>query len=117
MRARGADAITFLQGQLSNDTTRVSGALQLSGYHTPQGRAIALLRLTLLAPEDLLAIMPLELVPIVIARMKRFVLRAKVRLTDDSPQWDIRGYSDAPPALPAGALSLPYGSSRRLVLV
>jgi folate-binding protein YgfZ len=117
MRARGADAITFLQGQLSNDTTRVTGALQLSGYHTPQGRAIALLRLTLLAPEDLLAVMPLELIPDVIARLKRFVLRAKVQLTDDSPQWHIRGYPGAPPALPAGALSLPYGSTRRLVLV
>ena len=55
MRARGADAITFLQGQLSNDTTRVTTALQLSGYHTPQGRAIALLRITRLAPDDLLA--------------------------------------------------------------
>jgi folate-binding protein YgfZ len=117
MRARGADAITFLQGQLSNDTTRITAALQLSGYHTPQGRAIALLRLTRLAPEDLLAIMPLELVPVVIARLKRFVLRAKVQLTDESPHWDIRGYPDAPPALPAGALSLPYGSTRRLVLV
>jgi folate-binding protein YgfZ len=117
MRARGADAITFLQGQLSNDTTRVGAALQLSGYHTPQGRAIALLRLTRLAPDDLLAIMPLELVPIVIARLKRFVLRAKVQLTDDSSQWDMRGYPQAPRALPAGALSLPYGSTRRLVLV
>jgi folate-binding protein YgfZ len=117
MRARGADAITFLQGQLSNDTTRITQALQLSGYHTPQGRAIALLRLTRLAPEDLLAIMPLELVPVVIARLKRFVLRAKVQLTDESPQWDIRGYPDTPPALPAGAVSLRYGSTRRLVLV
>jgi tRNA-modifying protein YgfZ len=117
MRARGADAIPFLQGQLSNDATRTAGQWQLSGYHTPQGRVIALLRLTQLAPDDLLALMPLELVPLVVARLKRYVLRAKVQLTDDSPRWEIRGYPAAPPDLPAAAVSLPYGSARRLVLI
>ena len=118
VRARGADAISFLQGQLSNDVTRVrSGQLQLNGYHTPQGRAIALLRLTALAPDDLLAVMPLELVPVVVARLKRFVLRAKVQISDDSPEWEIRGYQAAVPPLPPGACSLPYGSSRQLVLI
>lgn len=117
MRTRGADAIAFLQGQLSNDASRTDGQWQLSGYHTPQGRAIALLRLTQLAPDDLLAVLPLELVPLVITRLKRYVLRAKVQLSDDSSQWEIRGYPAAPAALPAGSVSLPYGSARRLVLV
>ena len=117
LRARGADASAFLQGQLSNDTARSGGQWQLSGYHTPQGRTIALLRLTQLAPDDLLALLPLELVPLVVARLRRYVLRAKVQLTDDSAQWQIRGYPAAPPAVPAGAVSLPYGSSRRLVLI
>ena len=117
MRARGADAISFLQGQLSNDAAQTKGQWQLSGYHTPQGRAIALLRLTQLAPDDLLAIMPLELVPLVVSRLKRYVLRAKVQLTDDSSQWEIRGYPAAPPTLPDGSVSLPYGSTRRLVLI
>ncbi len=118
LRARGADAGNFLQGQLSNDTTSLrSGQLQLSGYHTPQGRAIALLRLTALAPDDLLAILPLELVPVVVARLKRFVLRAKVQISDDSQQWQILGSCAPTSGLPAGALSLPYGSTRRLVLI
>jgi folate-binding protein YgfZ len=117
MRARGADAIAFLQGQLSNDTTRAAGQWQLSGYHTPQGRAIALLRLTQLAPDDLLAVMPLELVPLVVARLKRYVLRAKVQLADDSSQWAMRGYPAAPADLPVGAVSLRYGSTRWLVLI
>lgn len=118
LRARGADAIAFLQGQLSNDTTRLrSGQLQLSGYHTPQGRAIALLRLTLLAPDDVLAMLPLELVPVVVARLKRYVLRAKVQITDESALWQISGFPGPPPSMPAGALALPYGSSRYLVLI
>src|SRR5262245_27285669 len=39
LRARGPDALSFLQGQLSNDLTRlaVDRAL-LAGYHNPQGR-------------------------------------------------------------------------------
>jgi tRNA-modifying protein YgfZ len=118
LRARGADASSFLQGQLSNDMTRLeTGRLQLSGYHTPQGRAIALLRLTPLAPDDVLAILPRELVPLVVTRLKRYVLRAKVQLADESPQWTILGYQGPAPAVPAGALCLPYGSSRQLVLI
>jgi folate-binding protein YgfZ len=118
LRARGADARTFLQGQLSNDASAVrSAALQLSGYHTPQGRVIALLHLTALSSDDLLAILPAELVPAVVARLSRYVLRAKVRLTDDSAHWQVLGYRGAAPELPGGALSLPYGSTRHLVLV
>ncbi|HEV2702535.1 MAG TPA: hypothetical protein VGV09_12940 [Steroidobacteraceae bacterium] len=118
LRAHGADARAFLQGQLSNDATAVRGGqLQLSGYHTPQGRVIALLHLTAVAPDDLLAILPAELVPVVVARLSRYVLRAKVRLSDDSTQWRIQGYRGPAPQVPGGALSLPYGSARHLVLI
>jgi folate-binding protein YgfZ len=118
LRIRGADARTFLQGQLSNDMTQLeSGRLQLSGYHTPQGRAIALLRLTPLAPDDLLAVLPRELVPAVITRLKRYVLRAKAQLTDDSAQWTVLGYQGPASAIPPGALFLPWGGSRHLLLI
>jgi folate-binding protein YgfZ len=118
LRARGPDAISFLQGQLSNDCTRLQrGQLQLSGYHTPQGRAIALLRLTLLAPDDVLAILPRELVSVVATRLKRFVLRAKVQITDESAQWQVLGFHHTVPVLPAGAVCAAYGSSRHLVVV
>jgi tRNA-modifying protein YgfZ len=118
LRVRGADAGSFLQGQLSNDVTRLeSGRLQLSGYHTPQGRVIALLRLTPLAADDVLAVLPRELVPLVVTKLKRYVLRAKVQLTDESAQWLMLGYQGPAPAVPAGALCLPYDSSRHLVLI
>ncbi len=118
LRARGADARTFLQGQLSNDASAVhSGELQLSGYHTPQGRVIALLHLTALSSDDLLALLPAELVPAVVTRLSRYVLRAKVRIADDSAQWRVVGYRGTAPQVPGGALSLPYGSARHLVLI
>ena len=92
VRVQGADAAGFLQGQLSNDIGRLaSGHSQLSGYHTPQGRVIALLRLIWLGGDDILAILPRELAPVVTARLSRFVLRAKVKIRDESEDWRIAG--------------------------
>src|SRR5262245_29650116 len=92
LRARGPDALSFLQGQLSNDLTRLTkDRALLAGYHNPQGRVIALLRVLQLAPEDLLAVLPRELVPTVIARLSKFILRAKVKLVDDSQAWRVTG--------------------------
>jgi folate-binding protein YgfZ len=92
LRVRGADAVAFLQGQLSNDLQRLSadGSL-LAGYHNPQGRVIALLRVLQLAPDDLLAVLPRELIAKVVTRLSKFILRAKVRLVDDSQQWRVSG--------------------------
>ena len=62
LRARGADVVSFLQGQLSQDLARLQPEVSLlAGYHNPQGRVIALLRLLLLAPDDVLLLLPREL--------------------------------------------------------
>jgi hypothetical protein len=105
LRARGADAVSFLQGQLSNDL-RLLGAERslLAGYHSPQGRTIALLRLVELAPGDLIAILPRELVGTVAARMSKFILRAKVKLSDESADWSIAGLVATATALEGAAL-------------
>ena len=101
LRARGQDVLSFLQGQLSNDLTLLSPDRSLlAGYHNPQGRVIALLHLLQLAPDDLLLLLPRELIAPVIARLSKFLLRAKVKLADDSPQWRISGL--LPPATAAG---------------
>jgi folate-binding protein YgfZ len=92
LRARGPDARSFLQGQLSNDLTLLSAdRALLAGYHNPQGRVIALLRVLQVAPDDLLTLLPRELVPTVTARLSKFILRAKVKLADESPAWRISG--------------------------
>jgi folate-binding protein YgfZ len=92
LRFRGADAVRFLQGQVSNDVERLSGERsQLAGYHNPQGRVIALLRLVQLAPDDLVAVLPRELIATVAARLGKFVLRAKVKIADDSAEWRVEG--------------------------
>jgi folate-binding protein YgfZ len=92
LRVRGADVVSFLQGQLSNDIALLGpGQSLLAGYHNPQGRVIALVRLLQLAPDDLLAILPRELIGAVVQRLRRFVLRAKVKLADDSAAWTVTG--------------------------
>jgi folate-binding protein YgfZ len=81
LRFHGPDATAFLQGQLSNDIDSLAvGATQLAGYHNPQGRVIALLRLTRLAPGEILALLPQELVEPVAQRLRRYVLRSKLAI-------------------------------------
>jgi folate-binding protein YgfZ len=92
LRFRGADAVRFLQGQVSNDVERLSAERsQLAGYHNPQGRVIALLRLVQLAPDDVVAVLPRELIATVAGRLGKFVLRAKVKIADDSAAWRVEG--------------------------
>lgn len=92
VRLRGPDAVTFMQGQVSNDVARLTPERgQLAGYHNPQGRAIAVLRLVQLESDDLLAILPRELAAGVASRLSKFVLRAKVKITDESAAWRIAG--------------------------
>src|ERR1700751_1794441 len=106
LRARGADIVPFLQGQLSNDLTRLSPACSLlAGYHNPQGRVIAVLRLVHVAGYDVLAILPRELGVPVMQRLTKFILRAKVKLADESALWANAGlaaggatqFSEPPP--------------------
>ncbi|HXZ60669.1 MAG TPA: hypothetical protein VEG26_10860 [Steroidobacteraceae bacterium] len=106
LRARGRDVISFLQGQLSNDLALLAAERSLlAGYHNPQGRVLALLRLIEAAPGEVLAFLPRELVPSVVSRLSGFILRSKVELADDSSAWRIEGLIGAaasePPAAPA----------------
>jgi folate-binding protein YgfZ len=92
LRIAGIDAARFLQGQLSSDLGRVSAERSvLGGLHNPQGRTIALLRIVQLAPNDLLALLPRELAASVATRLSKYVLRAKVKVTDDSQSWRVTG--------------------------
>ena len=110
LRAQGPEAVKFLQGQLSQDIEKLSAERSLvAGYHNPQGRAIALVRLVQWGPEDILVVLPRELTATVASRLTKFVLRAKVKITEASSAWRVTGLV-APHAQPAhwagGAVSL-----------
>jgi hypothetical protein len=112
LRVAGADAARFLQGQVSSDLGRVSAERStLAGLHNPQGRTIALLRIVYLAPNDLLALLPRELTDTVASRLSKYVLRAKVKVTDESQSWRITGLIASGLAASAGLHSPETGSA------
>ena len=81
LRISGADAETFLQGQLSNDVRLLGAAqAQLSSYNSPKGRMLAVLTL-LRDGGDILAELHRSVADATLARLKMFVLRAKVTVT------------------------------------
>lgn len=103
LRARGTDVVQFLQGQLSNDLSRLGPESSLlAGYHNPQGRVLALLRLVHIAGDDLALILPRELIAPLTNRLTKFILRAKVRLADESGAWRI-----TPAVLASDSTTLP----------
>lgn len=88
---RGRDAVAFLQGQLSQDVAQLDAVhARFAGYHNPQGRVIAVLRL-LRTDDGVGCVLPRELVAPVAERLRRYVLRAKLTLTDDSEDTQVIG--------------------------
>ena len=90
IRFHGPDAAKFLQGQVTHDTQLLGdGRTLLTACNTPQGRVIAVLRLRQ-TEEAVYALLPTDLLEHVAARLRRFVLRAKVDVqiaADLQPAW------------------------------
>jgi len=100
----GADALAYLQGQLSADLRPLlPGQLAWAGLHSPQGRVLALLALAPLPTGQVagepaatplwVGVLPAALAGTAAAALRRFVLRARVRIE----------------VSPAGAVCLPGG--------
>jgi folate-binding protein YgfZ len=110
LRFRGADARKFLQGQLSNDIGRLdSGALLRAGVHSPQGRTMALLALAAAPDGDILALMPRDLVALISTLLKRYVLRSKVTIADETAHFRIVGLMPAEMATADAGQRYRYG--------
>ncbi|HEU5282775.1 MAG TPA: folate-binding protein [Burkholderiales bacterium] len=91
LEVTGEDARSFLQAQLSNDVEALSATrAQLSTYCTPQGRMLASL-LVWRGADAFLLQLPAELAPSIRTRLQRYVLRARVKLTDASERWAVLG--------------------------
>jgi folate-binding protein YgfZ len=106
LRFTGPDSLSFLQGQVSNDTRPLTeGAPVLAAYSSPQGRVLAVMHL-LPHSSGVAAILPRELVSPTLERLRKFVLRAKVQIEDAgellcvSGQHGTRGLESARWAVP-----------------
>jgi folate-binding protein YgfZ len=109
LRFQGPDALSFLQGQITNDTQRLTlSSTLLAGYLNVQGRVLALLHLV---PHSsgTLAILPRELLQPTAERMRKYVMRAKVKI-DEPGELVVSGFHGAD-ALAQAGLPVPGGSS------
>ena len=103
IRFSGPDALSFLQGQLTADLrTLQPGSSVLAAWCSPQGRIIALPRL-LGSADALLAVLPRELIGPVLARLGRYVMRAKVVMEDVSERLPVAGLVATGPGAPVAA--------------
>ena len=106
LRFAGADAIPFLQGQITNDARRLAaGHGLLAAVANPQGRVLAVPQL-LPHPDGVLAILPRELLEPTAGWLRRFVLRAKLAIEIVGDALAVAGATDPAPLAAAG-LDLP----------
>lgn len=111
IRARGPDAVTFLQGQLTNDLASAgSDQARLAGYCSAKGRLLASFVAWQAGPEEWLLACSADLLAPTLKRLGMFVLRAKCQLSDASaelPLWGVSGAAAlawlADDSLPASA--------------
>jgi tRNA-modifying protein YgfZ len=92
IRARGADAASFLQGQLSNDVARLGASqARLAGYCSAKGRLLASFIVWQAANDELLLACSADLLAPTLKRLRMFVLRAKCELSDASTDLPLFG--------------------------
>lgn len=92
IQAQGEEAANFLHNQLTNDVLLLPvGQSRLAAFCSAKGRMQASFVLIKTAPDTVLLVMSQDLLAQTLKRLSMFVLRAKVKLTDASGQWQLRG--------------------------
>jgi folate-binding protein YgfZ len=106
IRARGDDAVKFLQGQLTNDVTGMDlSQARLAGFCSAKGRLQASFIVWKLADDELLLVCAASVLPATLKRLSMFVLRAQCKLSDASAELSLLGATGASAAALVGAAS------------
>ncbi len=97
--ATGADARAFLHAQLTNDIEHLPAErAALAGWCTAKGRLLATL-LVIPSPDGFLLQLARDIAPAVAKRLSMYVLRSKVKITDESDAWAQYGVWDSASSL------------------
>ncbi len=113
IRAQGADARSFLHGQLTQDVLGLSPDIaRLAGYCSVKGRLIASFVMWSPMPETdpdtVYLACSADLLPATLKRLSMFVMRSKCKLSDASAELPLWGLAGAALVLAAGgAADLP----------
>src|SRR5512142_1688657 len=87
IRARGADAARFLQGQLTNDVAGLdAGSARLAGFCSAKGRLQATFIVWHPSSDEFLLACATSVLAATLKRLTMFVLRAQCKLSDASEE-------------------------------
>jgi folate-binding protein YgfZ len=87
IRARGADAATFLQSQLTSDVASLdAGSARLAGFCSAKGRLQATFIVWRPSADEFLLACPASVLAATLKRLTMFVLRAQCKLSDASAE-------------------------------
>ena len=90
--ARGPDTRRFLNGQLSQDLSALDDTRAIrAGLHNPQGRVLAVVLILPHGSDDIRLVLPRERIASTLALLQRYVLRAKVKLSDETARLSVEG--------------------------
>lgn len=90
--AEGPDAGTFLQGQLTNDVLLLpEGQARFAGYCSAKGRLLASFVALKISKEKYLLVCHQDLLQAMVKRLSMFVMRAKLKISDASALYELRG--------------------------
>ena len=85
LQVAGADAASFLQGQLTNDVLQLApGASHYAAWCSPKGRMVANMVVSRVGDRSFELMLPAALAAVVHKRLRMFVLRSKVTVEDVS---------------------------------
>jgi folate-binding protein YgfZ len=94
IRAEGADAASFLHNQLTQDVWLMKDdQCRLAAFCNAKGRMQASFVVYKRSPDDILLIGRQDLIAQTIKRLSMFVLRAKVKLSDATPEFQLLGWA------------------------
>ena len=98
MAAQGPEAALFLHNQLTNDFLLLDRShARLAAFCNAKGRMQASMVGFKTSDDEVLLVLPKELLAQTLKRLSLFVLRAKVKLSDVSDLWAVRGHLNEPP--------------------
>ena len=105
IRAVGEDAVKFLQGQLTQDVASLGLAeARLAAFCNAKGRMQASFVVFKRSPEEILLVCSRDILAATLKRLSMFVMRAKVKLSDASAEFQLYGLAGEPlEVLAAGA--------------
>lgn len=109
IRATGEEAAKFLQGQLTQDVISLDASqARLAAFCNAKGRMQASFVVFQRGPQDILLVCSRDILAATLKRLSMFVLRAKVKLSDASADFQLHGLAGGAAEAIAGSGHAPW---------